>query len=276
MATERKSARELIENGLRDTERLISQKQYTLAMSKARQTLEYITRSLCRKNGLPEGDLITMIDDLFRKGVISRESCTHYHKIRMLGDAAIQTRDNNAYNANTAYQLLSQEVFAYRSAYAQKGRKGSSSSARSARSSSARRRGGFEPFDILKFLIPILAVILIVSVVRLVKSDKKAVTEAPSSTAAESVAEAGETEAAAPEEPETEAPQPVVTRIYTTTVNLNVRTAPSKDAGILVSLPAGTQVDYVEAHDDQWAVINYNGGQAYVASEYLSVEERTE
>ena len=37
---ERKTARELIETGLSDTERLISQKQYSLAMIKARQTLE--------------------------------------------------------------------------------------------------------------------------------------------------------------------------------------------------------------------------------------------
>ena len=103
---ERKTARELIETGLSDTERLISQKQYSLAMIKARQTLEYISRSLCRKNGLPEGELIDMVDDLYRQGIITRDSCTHFHKIRMLGEAALQNGDNNAYNASNAYQLL--------------------------------------------------------------------------------------------------------------------------------------------------------------------------
>ena len=107
MAAERKTARELIETGLSDTERLISQKQYSLAMIKARQTLEYISRSLCRKNGLPEGELIDMVDDLYRQGIITRDSCTHFHKIRMLGEAALQNGDNNAYNASNAYQLLS-------------------------------------------------------------------------------------------------------------------------------------------------------------------------
>ena len=32
-------------------------------------------------------------------------------------------------------------------------------------------------------------------------------------------------------------------------------------------------LDYVGPHDDQWAIINYNGGQAYVASQYISVSE---
>ena len=34
-------------------------------------------------------------------------------------------------------------------------------------------------------------------------------------------------------------------------------------------LEIGTIVDYVEDYDDEWTIINYNGVQAYVSSQYL-------
>ena len=95
MAGERKTARELIEAGLRDTERCISQKQYNAAMIKARQTLEYIVKSLCRRNGVQEGDLSVMIDDLYLQGIISKDSCANYQKLRLLGENAISKADNH-------------------------------------------------------------------------------------------------------------------------------------------------------------------------------------
>lgn len=282
MAAERKTARELIETGLSDTERLISQKQYSLAMMKARQTLEYISRSLCRKNGLQEGELIDMVDELYRKGIITRDSCTHFHKIRMLGEAALKNGDNNAYNANNAYQLLSQEVFAYRSVYSQKGKRSGSSSAKRRSSGTVVRRKSsapaFEPFDLLKILIPILAIVLLFSIFRLVTADKKE-TKAEQTTEAVETAETGETSEGADsgaEVQETEAPGPVVTTVYIADKNLNVRTAPTTNADIVVTLPKDTQVDYVGVHDEQWSIINYNGAQAYVATRYLRTEERTE
>ena len=282
MAAERKTARELIETGLSDTERLISQKQYSLAMMKARQTLEYISRSLCRKNGLQEGELIDMVDELYRKGIITRDSCTHFHKIRMLGEAALKNGDNNAYNANNAYQLLSQEVFAYRSVYSQKGKRSGSSAAKRRSSGTAVRRKSsapvFEPFDLLKILIPILAIVLLFSIFRLVTSDKKE-TKPEQTTAAVETVETGETSEGADsgaEVQETEAPGPVVTTVYIADKNLNVRTAPTTNADIVVTLQKDTQVDYVGVHDEQWSIINYNGAQAYVATRYLRTEERTE
>ena len=266
---ERKTARELIETGLSDTERLSSQKQYSLAMIKARQTLEYIARSLCRKSGLPESELIDMVDDLYRKGIITRDSCTHYHKIRMLGEAALQNGDNNAYNASNAYQLLSQEVFAYRSVYSQRPKRGGSSAKKRSGSSGRRSSGpAFEPFDLLKILIPILAIILAVSLFRLFKPDKPAeTTVAVETTAAEETTEAA-LETTAPEETE-----PQVITVYTTNASLNVRSAPSRDSERLATIPAGTTVDYVSAYNSEWAIINYNGGQAYVASQYLTAAE---
>ena len=277
MAAERKTARELIETGLSDTERLISQKQYSLAMIKARQTLEYITRSLCRKSGLPEGELIDMVDDLYRKGIITRDSCTHYHKIRMLGEAALQNGDNNAYNASNVYQLLSQEVFAYRSVYSQRPKRGGSSAKRKS-SSSGRRSSGpaFEPFDLLKILIPVLAIVLLFSIFRLVTADKKETTAAQTTEASQEAGTGSETSEATTEAQETEAPGPVVTTVYIADKNLNVRTAPSTNADVVVTLPKDTQVDYVGTHNEEWSVINYNGAQAYVATRYLRTEERTE
>ena len=174
MAGERKTARELIEAGLRDTERCISQKQYNAAMIKARQTLEYIVKSLCRRNGVQEGDLSVMIDDLYLQGIISKDSCANYQKLRLLGENAISKADNNAYNANNAYQLLSQEVYAYQSRAARRERRPAAQTRRpDARRSTASQRPSapeFNPFDLLKIVIPILAIILIISIVHICRS----------------------------------------------------------------------------------------------------------
>ncbi len=271
MAGERKTARELIETGLRDTERCISQKQYNSAMIKARQTLEYIVKSLCRRNGVQEGDLSIMIDDLYLQGIISKDSCANYQKIRLLGENAVSKADNNAYNANNAYQLLSQEVYAYQSRAARRERRPSTQARRSGgsqRSSYDQRSSApsFNPFDLLKFVIPILAIILVISVVRLIRSDKPKET----TTAAVTTEAAVETTTAAPE---TEATEPAPVMVYTTTTNLNVRSAPSTDAELLTTLPAGTVLDYVGTYNETWSIINYNGGQAYVSSKYVNVQE---
>lgn len=271
MAGERKTARELIESGLRDTERCISQKQYNAAMIKARQTLEYIVKSLCRRNGVQEGDLSVMIDDLYLSGIISKDSCANYQKLRLLGENAISKADNNAYNANNAYQLLSQEVYAYQSRAARRERRPAAQARRpEGRRSTASQRGGapeFNPFDLLKIVIPILAIILVISIVRLVRADHPKETTAAVETTTEAPAE---TTAA---EPETEAAPPEPVMIYTTTSSLNVRSAPSTDAELLTTLPAGTALDYVGAYNDTWSIINYNGGQAYVATRYIDVQE---
>ena len=273
MAGERKTARELIEAGLRDTERCLSQKQYNSAMIRARQTLEYIVKSLCRRNGVPEGDLSVMIDDLYLQGIISKDSCANYQKIRLLGENAVSRADNNAYNANNAYQLLSQEVYAYQSRAARRERRTNSTPARrsgSLRASAPRQDSGFNfnPFDLLKIVIPILMIILVISVVRLVRADHpkettaaEVTTEAPAETSTEA--------------PETEAPETAPVMIYTTRTSLNVRSAPSTDAELLTTLPAGTVLDFVGAYNDEWSIINYNGGQAYVSTKYVDVQEQT-
>ena len=56
---------------------------------------------------------------------------------------------------------------------------------------------------------------------------------------------------------------------YVTTAKLNVRSAPSRDGDILATLNVGVTVDYTGEHDSTWSIINYNGGQAYVATAYI-------
>ena len=60
--------------------------------------------------------------------------------------------------------------------------------------------------------------------------------------------------------------------VYKTTDTLNVRSQPNTDGERIGQLAAGTTVEYIRAHDSEWAVILYNGQEAYVASQYLSAE----
>lgn len=72
-----------------------------------------------------------------------------------------------------------------------------------------------------------------------------------------------------PAETETMAPT-TPAPVYKTTASLNVRSEPSTAGNILGLLEPGTIIDYVEDYDDEWTVINYNGAEAYVSSQYLA------
>jgi uncharacterized protein YgiM (DUF1202 family) len=37
-------------------------------------------------------------------------------------------------------------------------------------------------------------------------------------------------------------------------------------------LNSGEEVTYIESYNDEWAVIDYNGQEAYVSSQYLIAE----
>lgn len=78
-----------------------------------------------------------------------------------------------------------------------------------------------------------------------------------------------ETTEAATEEV-TEAP-----KTYTTKSKLNVRSTPSTDGTKLGSLAAGTKVEFVKTYDDKWTVITFEGKEAYIATEFLTVSEET-
>lgn len=281
-----------IQLGVKDTERKIGQREYNAAMITARQTLEFMVKLLaeraCIVNG---GELKDMIDTLYQNQWISKTTCEHYHKIRILGDKASKEGDANAYNANQAYHMLSQEVYTFANDYSnakkgtrvkstarnasqtskssgtaaknsvQSSRAYTTSSASRSRKRTSSRRPSFTAYDLMKLLIPVLCIILLFCVVKLIKpaKDEKETTAAPVTTEAMQ-----ETPAAA----ETDAPN----LIYRATTTLNVRKAPSTEGEKLGQLTEGTAVEYVQAYDAEWAEILYQGQTAYVASKYLTTE----
>lgn len=301
-----------IQGGVKDTERLIGQRDYNSAMMKARQTLEFMVKQLAARAAIAEdGDLKDQIDILFENQWISKATCEHYHKIRMIGNKAAHEGDTSAYNANQAYHMLSQEVYTFANNYsnAQKGsrvkpqarsgvsagkgapadrsggqtRRTPSQTSRSSASGRApqtrrtavssdrsrrrhpQKRRGFTAYDLMKLLIPVLCIILLFLVVKLFGPGKDNPTPAKEQVTTEAPSQTAGTEA-----PTTEAASAVT---YKTNSTLNVRSGPNTDSERIGQLPEGTAVEYVRAHDDDWAVILYEGQEAYVASQYLSTEE---
>ena len=308
MAMGGNSSWDKIQQGVKDTERLIVQREYNASMIKARQTLEFMVKNLADQAGImDESDLKGMIDVLYENRWISKATCEHYHKIRMIGNKAAHEGDANAYSANQAYHMLSQEVYTFADDYrnAKKGRKpltrpavqgssqnrigagrGSSEASRGNRMDSANRTGGsyggsrgsssaaarsrkrsgsqsssFSLYTFLKLMVPVLCIVLLILVVKLAKpgSGTKE-TEGP--TAVETM----ESTEATQEETESSGP------VYRTTDVLNVRPEPSTSSERIGQLNAGVTVEYVRAYDSDWAVILYNGQEAYVASQYLTME----
>ena len=80
------------------------------------------------------------------------------------------------------------------------------------------------------------------------------------------------TETAETTAPETEPESTASGSSYKTTTTLNVRKEPSTDADRIGKLDPGASVEYLRDHDDTWAVIKYNGQEAYVAKEFLTAE----
>ena len=111
--TENPSIWEKIQRNVQETERLIGQKKYNLAMIKARQTMEYMVKLHCDKAGIVESTPDTMIRELYGGKWISKSTAEHYLQILSIGEQAAKDGDNGAFNANQAYHLLSQEVYAF-------------------------------------------------------------------------------------------------------------------------------------------------------------------
>jgi len=341
-----------IQQGLREAERLMNQKQYNMAMIKARQTLEYMVNYLGERALIVEGDLADSIDQLFEGRFISQSAKDHYHRIRVLGNKAVHEGDDSPYDASEAFQLLSQEVNAFANSFNRGSQGGAPVSKRPAdvrtmssstsrnnpprsgalrneaygagnpRSTGARtaplrtqehtggtrssgtrpdgqrpgqrppqrnasrtgqrpashsrsrrrtRKNSFDVYGLLKpALIFLVLLVLVLIIVKLIpgKDSKNEPTTTP--TSAEVTTEAmtsAETPTTAAE-PETEAP-----KVYTTMSKLNVRSEPSTNGAKLGTLASGTVVDYVKTYDDKWTVIMFEGTEAYVATEFLTVTE---
>ena len=278
---------ERIQSGVRNTERLIRQKDYNSAMVKARQTVEFMVRTLIGQTGsIDDNDLKDMIDALYQNRQITKTSCDRYHKIRMMGNKAAHEGDNSASNANLAFHLLSQEIATFSNDYLNR-RRGSSrnsprpSSSRQPVSRSSRngrrryqkrRRRRFSPYDLMKLLIPVICIALVVFVVRMIKPKTEESESSSASVSTEATVGTTVSPTEPPTEPVTEPSSEVSRPVYRTTDVLNVRSAPSTDGDRLGKLNAGVTVEYVRSENDEWAVILYDGQEAYVATQYLTTQ----
>lgn len=281
-----------IQGGVRDTERLIGQKKYNMAMVKARQTLEFMVKCLCERTGVLEGNLIDMIDALYEEKVISKTTFEHYHRIRTIGNKAIHEEDNSAYNANQAYHLLSQEVYTFANDYSdRKKRPAASASARrsdntpsrrpaakSSGSSSSRRRrarSSGPSIDIASLIKPLLLIAIIVVLVFIIKMIHPTKTKPAESTAPISTEQTTGIPETAPETevPSTETPAAVK---YKTTDTVNLRSDPSTNNARIAVLAPDTEVEYVEGSEQTdsqgrtWCTIKYNGQDAYLVKDYIT------
>lgn len=146
-------------------------------------------------------------------------------------------------------------------------------SASSARRNGSRPRGGqkgrkqeLDLYGILKYVIPILCLILAVILIRVLMGGSGSSTIETTPAATVAVTEpVMETEAIVPET--TAAPE-TTTAIYMTTTGVKVRTEPNTDCRVLAVLDAGTQVTY-KGEADGWVNIDYNGESAYIKSDFV-------
>ena len=295
--TENPSIWEKIQRNVQETERLIGQKKYNLAMIKARQTMEYMVKLHCDKAGIVESTPDTMIRELYGGKWISKSTAEHYLQILSIGEQAAKDGDNGAFNANQAYHLLSQEVYAFsnsdkpertrRSAREASVSRGSDSSraassrAAGSRTSSSRavpqsrsrrrQRNGLNSLDLLKLLIPIVLIIVLIFLIRIL---------APKDTPTEETSTAPVTTEApttmAPTEPETTEEETAAPVVYRTTDVLNVRSGPSTNDERIGKLDAGASIEVIGDYDETWAIIIYKGQEAYVSKDYLTLEEPAE
>ena len=228
---------------------------------------------------------------LYSAGKISKTTCEHYHKIRTIGNKAIHEGDNSAYNANQAHHLLSQEVYTFANDYNDTKKStgfpkcssnlrffppsweqppssagsgnGKPAGTRSGSSEGRRPRAyaGGPSFEFRSIIKPVLLIIIIILLLLIIKMIRPATDAKPDSTAAVS------TESLAPEtEAETVAAESTV---YRTTDTVNVRPEPSTDTDRIGVLAPDTDVEYLRDYDEKWAVISYNGQEAYVSRDFI-------
>ncbi len=73
--------------------------------------------------------------------------------------------------------------------------------------------------------------------------------------------------------PESQAPADMGPRYATATTTVNVRSSDSEQADKLGKVPGGTKVQVQEVRVNGWSKIVFEGGEGYVKSEYLQMEE---
>ena len=277
-----------IQNGIYDTQKLLAAQEDNLSMIKAKQTLEIIIKQLSGRDDDDEQSITDIIDSLYTSNVISYDSFEHYHKIRSIGNKAILENNNEEFNATFACQLLSEEVQTFINEYAprktrvtpvvtpiindnpQKRTSGTSTEGTQRKrvvkkSSKNKKKPTVNTADLTKVIIGFVILIVLILLFRsLVPSKKKtnATNTTTTTTVSSDSTDTSETSA------ET-APETTASVKYITTARLHVRSSPSLDGDILATLSLGVSVEYAGEHDATWSIINYNGGQAYVATAYI-------
>ncbi|MCI8950537.1 MAG: DUF4145 domain-containing protein [Lachnospiraceae bacterium] len=273
-----------IQQGVKETERLLGQKQYNLTMVKARQTLEYMVKTLGERACIVDGDLSDIIDQLYEGQWITKATKDHYHKLRIIGNKAVHEGNDSPSDASQAHHILSQEVYAFANEYVMKKRRPASSTAPRPKgtttqrtSAKRKRRKRRSPLrDGAQILIPVICVILLIFIIRAILPDKEkedntpTETTVPVETTVEPVSQTEETSAETPETTPVETTTAAV--IYKATTTLNVRTMPStnENSQILTQLMPGDPVTVTGTYDAQWTIINYEGQDAYVATAYIT------
>lgn len=270
---------EKIQKSAQDTERLMNQKKYNAVMVKAKQTIEYMIRLQCDRAGIVEGKPDKMVRDLYEEQWITKSAAEHYLQILSIGAKASRDGDDDPAAAASAARILSQEFRRFskenKSTQQERGR----SVLPSGRQSRSRRRNksALSGGDILKLLIPIILVVVLIFLIRILtpKKDPTSETTAPPATTATTAAPTTEPLPTVDPTVEETTTTAAATAAYKTTATLNVRNSPSSAnlQNRIGKLDPGVAVEYVRDHDAEWAVIMYNGQEAYVSKQYLTASE---
>lgn len=289
-----RSAWQQIQAGVYDTEKLLINQEYNLSMIKARQTLEVIIKQLSGRDNDEEHSLTDIIDSLYTNSIISQRSCEHYHKIRTIGNKAVHENNNEALNATAAYQMLSEEVQTFINNYSPKRTKVTPvvSSVRNdstprrqvssgtetpqkrrtvKKTSKNTKKQNINTQDLTKVIIGVVILFILIFLFKSLNPLKKKNTKDNTTTTTAAVADNNTVD-----NPETSAEAVTETTAsvkYVTTAKLRVRSSPSLDGDILATLSVGVSVEYAGEYDAKWSIINYNGGQAYVATQYIKPAE---
>ena len=163
--------------------------------------------------------------------------------------------------------MLSQEIYSFAdNGKAARGRRPSGARSQQSRRASGfgRSGSGIQPTDLLKFVVPIVLVIILIVLIR-VLTPKKPATEETSRTSDHNGSSRDHSlgdrtgehsfRLLLQDNNDLKRPQRTVHR-----------RGPHRKTG------PGASVEYLRDHDDTWAVIKYNGQEAYVAKEFLTAE----
>ena len=296
-----------IRQDAQEVQKLLTQKEYKMAIVQAKHTVEAMVSSLLVKAVLvEEDDLATNIDALYEAGWITKASRTNYTNIRILATKAVKEEGITDSDAERVYQILMEEIQNFEEV-SSKGRRpasasgagarrtpvksGARSSTRtgtrssgtqqrrpassSARTATTRRRRQQETtaYYAVRILVPVLVVILLIVVIKVFGPDgsKK---DANTTTTVETSQDTQIQENVVPDDTTEQASEESGGVYVITGDKVRVRSEPSTDSGnILGQLAKGTQVEYVKRYSNDWTVINYNGQEAYVSSQFVQKQE---